>query len=54
MNPTTDRTAARKVEAFLMDGFSEDLYGQAFSLDFRAKIRDEQTFDLLIAGSNAF
>jgi riboflavin kinase/FMN adenylyltransferase len=49
VNPTTDRDNVRKVEAFLMDGFAGDLYGQAFALDFRTKIRDEQKFDGLDA-----
>ena len=46
-NPTTDTDNARKVEAFLMDGYSGDLYDQSLALDFRAKIRDEQKFDTL-------
>ena len=46
-NPTTDSDGERKVEAYLMDDFSEDLYGQALALDFREKIRDEKTFDTL-------
>lgn len=48
-NPTTDTDNARKVEAFLMDGFSGDLYGQDFALDFREKVRDEQKFSSLDA-----
>ena len=44
-NPTTDTDGGRKVEAFLMDGFAGDLYGQPFALDFREKVRDEQRFD---------
>ena len=48
-NPTTDTDDARKVEAFLMDGFSGDLYGQEFALDFREKVRDEQKFSGLDA-----
>ena len=43
-NPTTDADGGRKVEAFLMDGFRADLYGQPFALDFRFKVRDEQKF----------
>lgn len=49
VNPTTDADNARKVEAFLMDGFAGDLYGQSLALDFRAKIRDEQAFDSMDA-----
>ena len=48
-NPTTDTDGGRKVEAFLMDGFAGDLYGQPLALDFRAKVRDEQKFDGLPA-----
>lgn len=44
-NPTTDRDGGRKIEAFLMDGFAEDVYDQPFSLDFREKVRDTQKFD---------
>lgn len=45
VNPTTDTDRAVKVEAFLMDGFSGDLYGQPLGLDFRARVRDERRFD---------
>ena len=48
-NPTTDTDNHRKVEAYLMDDFSGDLYGQKFALDFREKVRDEQKFDGLEA-----
>ena len=48
-NPTTDTDGGRKVEAFLMDGFAEDLYGQPLSLDFCRKVRDEAKFDTLDA-----
>ena len=41
-NPTTDTDGGRKVEAYLMDGFAEDLYDQPLALDFRDKVRDEQ------------
>ncbi len=44
-NPTTDTDGGRKIEAYLMDGFAEDLYGQRLSLDFHEKIRDTQKFD---------
>ncbi len=49
VNPTTDMDNARKIEAFLMDGFAEDIYGQAFALEFVAKVRDEARFDSLDA-----
>ena len=48
-NPTTDTDGGRKVEAFLMDGFAEDVYDQPLLLDFRRKIRDEAKFDSLDA-----
>ena len=48
-NPTTDTDGGRKIEAYLMDGFAEDLYGQPLSLDFREKIRNTQKFDGLDA-----
>ncbi len=48
-NPTTDTDGGRKVEAFLMDGFAEDLYEQLLGLDFREKIRGEAKFDSLDA-----
>jgi len=46
-NPTTDTDGVQKVEAYLMDGFGEDLYGQTLGLDFREKARDEARFDSL-------
>jgi riboflavin kinase/FMN adenylyltransferase len=48
-NPTTDTDGLRKVEAFLLDGFAADLYGQPFALDFRFKVRGQQKFDGLDA-----
>ena len=48
-NPTTDTDGGRKIEAFLMDGFAEDVYDQSLELDFREKVRDTQTFDGLDA-----
>ncbi len=49
MNPTTDSDGGRKVEAFLMDGFTQDVYDQPLELDFREKVRDERKFDGLDA-----
>ncbi len=47
-NPTTDGgSVVRKVEAYIMDGFDEDLYGSVLDIRFGAKIRDEQRFDSL-------
>ena len=48
-NPTTDSDGGRKVEAFLMDEFAEDLYDQPFALDFREKLRGEEKFRSLDA-----
>ncbi len=48
-NPTTDTDGGRKIEAYLMDSFAEDLYGQSLALDFREKVRDEQKFSSLDA-----
>jgi len=48
-NPTTDSDGGRKVEAFLMDGFTQDVYDQPLELDFREKVRDERKFDGLDA-----
>ena len=48
-NPTTDFDGLQKTEAYLMDGFDEDLYGQTLGLDFRQKIRDEVRFNSLPA-----
>lgn len=44
VNPTTDTDNTRKVEAYLLDGFREDIYGQSLTLDFRIKVRDEARF----------
>ncbi|BDI32260.1 riboflavin biosynthesis protein [Capsulimonas corticalis] len=43
-NPTTDSDGRRKIEAYLMNGFQDDLYGQRVDLEFRQKLRDEQKF----------
>ena len=48
-NPTTDTDGGRKIEAYLLDNFAEDLYGQPLALDFRLKVRDEERFDSLPA-----
>lgn len=49
VNPTTDTDDVRKIEAFLLDGFAEDLYNQALALEFVAKVRDEARFASLDA-----
>jgi riboflavin kinase/FMN adenylyltransferase len=43
-NPTTDSDGARKVEAYLMDGFDGDLYGAEISLSFRDRLRGQVEF----------
>lgn len=48
-NPTTDYDGLPKVEAYLMDNFAGDLYGQSLGIDFRQKVRDEQKFNDLDA-----
>jgi riboflavin kinase/FMN adenylyltransferase len=47
INPTIEKGNRQTVEAYLMDGFEEDLYGRRLAVDFRSKIRDEQQFDNL-------
>ncbi len=46
-NPTTDTDGLQKIEAYLLDGFSEDLYGQSLGLDFRRRVREEARFATL-------
>lgn len=46
-NPTTDHDGVKKIEAFIMDGFSRDIYGQTVDLAFAKKIRDEKKFSSL-------
>ena len=48
-NPTTDSDSSTKIEAYLMDGFDQDLYGQLLTLDFAERLRDEMKFDSLDA-----
>lgn len=47
INPTTDQDGLHKIEAFLMDGFDSDIYGQNLSLDFHKQMRGEAKFDSL-------
>ena len=49
VNPTTDTDNVLKVEAFLLDFAPADLYGQALSIDFRARVRGEERFASLDA-----
>jgi len=49
VNPTTDTDNARKIEAFLMDNFAEDIYGHSLALEFVVKVRDEARFASLDA-----
>ena len=49
-NPTTDGiNTTRKVEAFLLEGFNNDVYGQPMDLRFIRRIREELHFDSLDA-----
>lgn len=43
-NPTTDVDGLRKVEAYLMDGFDEDLYGLEIEIAFRERVRGQVEF----------
>ncbi len=49
VNPTTDIDNRRKIEAYLMDGFAENIYDQSLALEFVAKVRDEARFASLDA-----
>src|ERR1019366_2851620 len=46
-NPTTDTDSTTKIEAYLMDGFEGDLYGQLLTIEFADRLRDEMKFDSL-------
>ncbi len=49
-NPTTDGiNTTRKVEAFLLEGFDADVYGQPIDLRFARRIREERHFGSLDA-----
>ena len=49
-NPTTDGVnTTRKVEAYLLEGFDSDVYGQPIDLRFIRRIREELHFDGLNA-----
>lgn len=48
-NQTIAPDAPRTVEAFLMDGFSGDLYGQNLTIEFRHHLRPMLKFDVLEA-----
>ena len=44
VNVTVSPNAPRTVEAFLMDGFSGDLYGQSVTVEFVAHLRAMEKF----------
>jgi riboflavin kinase/FMN adenylyltransferase len=46
-NPTTDTDGGRKIEAYIMDHFDENIYGQRINLEFTQKIRDVIKFNRL-------
>ncbi len=43
-NPTVVDNGARTVEAFVMDDFSEDIYGEVIAIEFLAFLRGEEKF----------
>jgi riboflavin kinase/FMN adenylyltransferase len=47
LNPTTDDDHRPKIEAYIMDGFSADIYGMSIDIDFIERLRDEQKFESL-------
>ena len=46
-NPTTDTDGLRKIEANLLDGFSEQLYGQQITVVFARRLRGSLRFSSL-------
>lgn len=48
VRPTVESSGLRVVEAHLLD-FDDDIYGQAITLEFAARLRDEQRFEGLDA-----
>ena len=50
VNPTTDFDDGRyKVEAYIMDGFDEDIYGSTIEIEFVKRLRGEEKFESLAA-----
>jgi riboflavin kinase / FMN adenylyltransferase len=49
-NPTiSPQSSVRTVEAYLMDGFSRDIYGKSLELAFHSRLRGTVKFDSLDA-----
>jgi riboflavin kinase/FMN adenylyltransferase len=48
-NPTVVENGARTVEAFLLDGFAEDIYGEPVAVAFEHFLRPEEKFPSLDA-----
>lgn len=46
-NPTTDTDGARKVEAYVMDGFDEDIYDASVEIAFDRRLRGQVAFESL-------
>lgn len=46
-NPSTDSDGILKIEAYLLDGFDEEIYGELMTLEFIARLRDEFRFKSL-------
>jgi riboflavin kinase/FMN adenylyltransferase len=50
LNPTTDKVRTKsKVEAFIMGGFHDEIYGSAMDIEFVERLRGEKKFDSLEA-----
>jgi riboflavin kinase/FMN adenylyltransferase len=43
-NPTTDGDSIRKVEAYLLDGFDQDVYDAQIDLSFIERLREQRHF----------
>jgi riboflavin kinase/FMN adenylyltransferase len=46
-NPTVVSAGARTIEAFLLDGFTADIYGETVTVEFVAFLRAQQKYDNL-------
>ena len=48
-NPTVVLAGARTVEAFLLDGFAADIYGETVTVEFVSFLRAQEKYDILDA-----
>jgi riboflavin kinase/FMN adenylyltransferase len=46
-NPTVVEAGARTVEAFLLDGFADDIYGERVEVEFVAFLRGQEKYPSL-------